>query len=249
MIEDRINKYYDSLSNTEKEIAKFIMKNRGECSQLGIVELANKCHCSKSSVLRMTKKLKFKGYSEFKYSLERNLNPHNSMDILTMQQQDIAATLKLFQQINSDEIIDIVYHADRLFFYGTGWAQRNVSIDLSRNLLSQGRLAYNIPAKTELALNVHTMTSKDALVVFALSGDVEPILPYLKDLALRDVPIISITAFGNNKLSQLTPYNLYYQARTLMPNPEVDHVSLITLHLLCDCLYRKYMIKIHENLK
>lgn len=65
-----------------------------------ITELAQSSLTSKSSVLRLTKKLGFSGYSEFKYNLRNQLNKnsqtHKTMSFAEMQDNDIEETKKTF---------------------------------------------------------------------------------------------------------------------------------------------------------
>lgn len=65
---------YDGLSTSDKEMVQYIKKNREEVISLSIVDLGERLLSSKSTVLRLVQKLGFRGYSDFKYSLEQSLH-------------------------------------------------------------------------------------------------------------------------------------------------------------------------------
>ena len=64
-----INKYYEKLNSNDLYILNYI-KNNPETSDVNITLLSKMCNSSTASILRMTKKLGFSGYSEFKYFLK-----------------------------------------------------------------------------------------------------------------------------------------------------------------------------------
>ena len=69
-ISQLLTTYYEELSYTEKQVAHYIMEHIDEAAHVNIIELANKSLCSKSTILRLCKKLKFKGYTEMQAFLK-----------------------------------------------------------------------------------------------------------------------------------------------------------------------------------
>lgn len=99
IIENLINQYYKDLNENEKMIVSYILKNKEEFKDMGIVEIAEKCHTSKSSIHRLAKKLGFSGFSEFKYNMKQaEQRPLIGNDLLELQMKDIDSTIKLFKQ-------------------------------------------------------------------------------------------------------------------------------------------------------
>lgn len=62
------------LNELDLDILNYVLNHQQEVQTLGIMQLADVTHASKSSILRMTKKLGFSGYSEFKYFLRHKVN-------------------------------------------------------------------------------------------------------------------------------------------------------------------------------
>ena len=64
---------YADLNDSEKEMIQYIKSHKQEVINMTINELAKILLSSKSSVLRLAKKLGFTGYSELKYALKKEI--------------------------------------------------------------------------------------------------------------------------------------------------------------------------------
>ena len=67
--ETSVKLHYDELTEAEQEMTRYILNNRELVSQIGIVKLGTLLLSSKSSVLRLAKKLGFNGFSDMKHTL------------------------------------------------------------------------------------------------------------------------------------------------------------------------------------
>lgn len=241
-LQQLINTYHDKLTENDLYILTVILDNQDVMQEINIVDLAKKCHTSKSTILRLTQKLGYSGFSEFKYAIKPvQQTPVTTLDYMARQKQDIDTTLKLLSQTDLTKMIETIHQAERIFGYGTGWGQQNAVKELSRNLMSCKKYMLSIPAKTEFDLNMPIITKDDLVIIISLSGDIKDLEENVKTLNMRGVPILSITSFTNNNLASLAPYNLYYQVTPLTINHKPELGSFITLSLICDSLFRKYV--------
>ena len=100
-LEGIINEHFNELNENEKAIIEYIIKNKANCQEMTIIELAKETLTSKSSILRLTQKLGFSGYSEFKYSIRKDISKKNvtgeKQDLYSLQIKDIEATKKIFE--------------------------------------------------------------------------------------------------------------------------------------------------------
>ena len=65
----RMREMYDSLSNSEKTVAKYILEDPSLVMQYNIRELAARLYVSPATVVRLSQTLGFKGYREFKQAM------------------------------------------------------------------------------------------------------------------------------------------------------------------------------------
>ena len=247
-LEALVNQYHDKLNENDLAIISYVLMYKTQCETLSIVDLAKLCHTSKSSILRLTQKLGFSGFSEFKYSLKKaSKEKAPTLNLLDLQREDMEATLKLMQQTDVATIVQKMHQADRIIGYGTGWGQQNAVKELNRNFMGCGKSMLSIPAKTEFDLNMPIITKNDFVVIISLSGDAKDLEQNIQTLNLRGVPILSITTFKNNYLASLAPFNLYYQVSPMHQTERNEMVSFITLNLVCDALFREYASYLIES--
>ncbi len=69
-----INKHYEQLNENDLYMLRYILEHKLECQDMSIIQLSKKINMSTSSILRMTQKLGFSGYSEFKFALKNELS-------------------------------------------------------------------------------------------------------------------------------------------------------------------------------
>ena len=249
-LEAIINKKYDELNENELSIVSYILKNKKETQDISITKLAEVCHTSKSTIHRLTQKLGFSGFVEFKYSIKQSIeisiDPNN--DVIEKLKNDIETTYKLFKQTEVKKIVEKIYHAQRIYGYGTGWAQLNALNDLNRNFILSGKNSMMLQSKTELKLLLSEMDSNDLVIILSKSGDGIELSEITKLLSLKKIPILSITEFKNNDLASKTDYNLYFQSSDFYDKhrENTSKKTFVTVNIVLDMLYREY-IK-YENL-
>ena len=114
--EARINQNYEKLNENDKEIISYIVTNKEQVAEMTITALAEASLTSKSSILRLTQKLGYSGYSEFKYNIQNELkegNPLNEqLNFSQMQMDDMKDTIKLFQQIDLNPLLEKIYSSN-----------------------------------------------------------------------------------------------------------------------------------------
>ncbi|MCL1944526.1 MAG: MurR/RpiR family transcriptional regulator [Firmicutes bacterium] len=242
-----INRQYLHLNENERQICHFILANKQEVASNNISCLSQRCHCSNSTVHRLLKKLGFSGFSEFKFSLKLELEQNtcedeiSSANLIEWQLQDIVATQKLCLQSDIKSIVLKMFEAKNIYGYGTGSGQHNALRELNRSLMSIGKYINIIPAKKEFDLVMPSMSSQDFIIIISLSGETEGLKPNIITLSQYKIPILSITHFNDNFLARNSSYNLYYQATVLSKTKDRDLISMLSLSVVCDMLYREFI--------
>lgn len=242
MLHELINKYAEFLTDNDYHILSYVEKEPEHVANMTIMELSQQCNMSKSSILRMTKKLGFSGYSEFKYYLkESSAKNDSSGNVFELSENDIKRTVQLFDNQDKQPIYSLIDEAETIYAYGTGWGQQNALQELSRYLLSMDKRVYLIPSLRELQVASKNMSSDDLVIIASLSGDLDEVTSDLKKISHQGVPTLSITSFKNNHLAELSTYQLYFQSTDFGFAYNVAHKSFIGLHAIVDLLVRGYL--------
>lgn len=66
--------HYKNLTENEILLFNYILDNEKYVAKMSISELSEKVHVSTSSISRFCQKIGFDGYSEFRFSVNENLN-------------------------------------------------------------------------------------------------------------------------------------------------------------------------------
>lgn len=189
-----INENYNNLNQIDTHILSYIKENLSECNNLSISDLAKKCNASSSTILRMTQKLGFSGYSEFKYFLKNDSkkDKRNYIDTVELSNQDIRQTTKVFlNNKQSNEIYELFYKAERIYAYGTGLGQRLMLEEFARCFMNVNRHVILIQGTGELKIVSNNISKRDIILIASYSGNVDKYCDSLMNLEITGVPIIS----------------------------------------------------------
>lgn len=250
-LEAIMHKHQKDLSSMDWEILGYILENEKEVMDLNIVDLGEKVHTSKSSILRLTKKLGFTGYSEFKYFL-RQSNPiitnEKQLDLMALQMRDIENTIKLAKQIDFDAVSKTIQQANTVYCYATGYSQRKVVEEFSKMLMLCDKRSIVIPVKTELDISMSMIKRDDVVIFVSLSGETESIKENILSLNARKIPVISLTKFSHNFFAEHAQFAYFYYSSSFpIQGKQHGARSLVSLSVLVDILFRKYVTYIDKN--
>lgn len=250
-LEMLMQKYQRKLSELDWSILGYILENEQAVMKLSIIELATRVHSSKSSVLRLTKKLGFSGYSEFKYFLRQSkqtITAEKEIDLFQLQNKDVANTTKLAQQTDFTPVIQAIKAANTIYCYATGYSQRKVVEEFSKMLMLCDKRSIVIPVKTELDISMSMITKDDLVWFVSLSGETDGIKENILSLNARKIPVVAVTAFSHNYFAEHAQYSYFYYS-TSFEIVGKNHIaqSLVGLSVLMDFIFRKYVEHLNKE--
>lgn len=244
-LDERIIKFGDSLTKNEMDIVEDIKKIDQQMPTYNIVELAEVLHTSKSTILRISQKLGFKGFSEFKYhfSINESTVIFNSRDLKEMMKKDINQTIKLAEATNFQPLIQLIKEARTVYCYGTGNAQKKALEEFARLLLTVDKQVVVVPTSSEFPLLLSMMSKEDILIVCSLSGNTPRIKEVVQTVGSIEIPIIGISHFSQSYLHEKADFMYYYCSSGFYdPVKQKERVSLTGLTILLDWIYREYFL-------
>ncbi|MGL5153015.1 MAG: MurR/RpiR family transcriptional regulator [Clostridium sp.] len=222
----------EKFTGTEKKIADFILEYKDEVIILSAQELGEKVESSAAAVVRFSKKLGYKGFTELKMQLAKSDNNKvyedfneiikESDSIEAMVDKTKNSTVNTIEQtyrlINMRALkgaIDGINNAKHTYLYGVG-ASGLVALDLQYKLSRiKKSCIYQIDSNIQLASAVH-ISSEDVAFGISYSGETKEIVLALKRAKENGATTIAITKNTNNTLSKVADYTLY------VPNEEKE---------------------------
>ncbi|SES06546.1 MurR/RpiR family transcriptional regulator [Salisediminibacterium halotolerans] len=248
-LEELINEYYDRLNENDMHVLKYVLNNKERSGHMGINELAEVCHASRSSVHRLTKKLGFSGYSEFRVFLKwEETQGKAEPGHIQRLESDTAATIKHLATVDFNPIIQQLADAKRIFIYASGTAQLSCAKEAQRLFAIVHTFVTVIHDSVEFETIFPAIDAEDVVIILSLSGDTPALLPQAKQLNARGIPFISITNLKNNHLAQMSPYALYAASTPAQSKQGAEIVSFVPFYIAVETLFRHYTEKIEQDL-
>ncbi|MGX7025791.1 MurR/RpiR family transcriptional regulator [Vagococcus hydrophili] len=245
-----INKNFKLLSELDKDFLAYVLENQEKIDQLTIDELSRQTYISKSTIIRLMKKLGFSGYSEFKFSLKRSKANKKlikeDVDLMKCQSADLSKTFSQLVEYDMTGIMEALAKSQIVYCYGTGFSQRKSVEEFSKQLIGCGKKVIVIPNQTELEMTLSMITAQDCIFISSLSGETKVLKDTIIELNIKKVPIISVTRPGYNFLSQHANYSLFYYMTGLGSRDGIEMVSFLTMHMVFDYVLRSYMTYDHN---
>lgn len=220
----QIKEAENSFTSTEKMIAHYILKHTFEVLDYSAQVLAEKSQTSPAAVIRFSKKLGYKGFSELKMSLARSKNDYEENIDTVVEETDDLSTLihkccqlnistvqKTYQMINDkvlNEAIELLQYADTVYLFGVG-SSSVVANDLSIKLIRVGKkVIFNSDIHVQMTF-VECMKKNDAGVLISYSGKTRGLTDIAKKLKENQIPTISITQNSKNFIAKNANINLF----------------------------------------
>ncbi|MFC6179740.1 MurR/RpiR family transcriptional regulator [Lactiplantibacillus daowaiensis] len=258
-----IRSYYPNLSNTDRKIADYIIKDPVKTAAQSISDLAAAVGVSTATVSRFVKRISFSSFRDFSRELTA-AEPLEQSKADVFQDVEKQTTFKgiaesTFASIRSslDQTSQVMTEADlkqathlllkarTIGFYGLG-GSAVAALDGYHKFVRTGiPCAHNADYDMQL-MQAAQMTAKDVAVVISHTGRNQQTLQILSTLAEHQVPVIALTSFGNSPLAKGSAVAFISVAEEINYRSE-GLTSLIAQMSIIDSLF--LMTAVHGNLQ
>lgn len=244
-LEQRLNKNYERMNESEREITRFILEHRAACAKASIGETAEACHVSRTVLVRFAKKLGFPGYRELKAMLKlerQEMQEARLGSVLDEMTGNYHKMLEDFRQRDWQQLCERMRTADRILVYGSGYAQARVASEFKRIFLPAGKTIFHIHGSDMVEALADMADSRDLVFIISLSGESEAVLRLARRLRLKGVLLVSITHMRNNRLASLCDENLYINSMSLTGKTGAAYELSTPYFILIELLFLKYQL-------
>ena len=250
-------------SQSEKQIARYILDNGEDVLSLTVKELANKTYTSPATIVRLCRKIGLEGYNDFKikYSAELQYDqrskkridvnfPYNPNDnhetiadnLAILTNEVVKDTHQLIDFDNLNTIVDLLYNAEEIDIYGFG---NSILAGLSFQH-KMVRVGKNVNLRTipgEQIFLASISNERKAAIMISYSGETGELIRFANVLKRKKTPIIAITSLGDNQLSKLADYVLHLDSREKIFSKMAPFASQISmeyiLNIVFSCIYKR----------
>ena len=224
---ERIKQGLHSLSPSEKKSATYILSDPECILTMPIAELSRKSNTSEATIIRMCRALQFKGYHELKLGIAAALSNHQTegeiyyadipddqgldqiVDYVSYStMQSLKSTISLVNTQDMEAAIQTILSSKRIAVAGVG-ASAIVAMDFEQKCKRINKWCEALTdSHTQLMTAVH-LTEEDVMLAISYSGETKEIVEAVQIARANNVPIISLTRYGNNSVQSLADIKLY----------------------------------------
>jgi DNA-binding MurR/RpiR family transcriptional regulator len=181
----RLQGAYSSLRAAEQRVADFILAHPDELIYLTVTELAERTRTSESTVVRLTQKIGYKGYQEFKIVLARDLvepateiyaaiEPGDDLATVTNKvfqanAQALRDTLEVLDEAQLQRGVDALASARRVEIYGVG-GSAPLAVDAYHKFLKLGVSAVALSDGDLMAMSSSLLGERDVALGISHTG-------------------------------------------------------------------------------
>lgn len=214
----KIKNLDDSLTNSERKIAKFVVSDPKSVLKMTLSEFAHACEVSEATAVRFIRKIGFDTFQAFKFAIfkEDIVNKSEIDDIYIVPEDSpsevlkkiTAGTIRTIQ--NTANITDLseyvklahsVRSARRIEIYGVG-SSGAVALFAQYKLTRSGYSSVAITDPHMQCISAATLNSKDLVIAISQSGSTRDTVDSLEIAKNHGVTTAAITDHRNSPLTK-----------------------------------------------
>lgn len=242
-----INSVYSSLTKSEKKVADAVLEDPEAAVFYTITDLAEKAGVGETSVIRLCRKLGFKGYQEFKLSIVQDLaSPVEQMsgeieeldDLTTIAKkitvqntQSLQNALSLLNEHKLQTIVEAMIKAEKIYFFGVG-SSGITAMDAKYRFM---RLGFNVDASMDshvIAMNAALARKEDVVAFISTSGSTKDVVDALQIAKANGAFIFCLTNHARSPITQQADAVLLGTSREMPLQGGAFSSKLAQIHLL-----------------
>ncbi len=251
---------YNSLGESEKLVADYVIKRPDDVIHYSITEFSMHCKASEATIYRLCRKIGFDGYQQFKIALARELTlPSGKFTSLeevkdfpgfvsAMFDESIGILKDTRQLLDVEQLqkgVKLILNAKRLLFFGVG---RSASIakdgSLRFAILGFHTVSYSDPhAQVMVGAG---LTKFDVVIGISHSGAIRDIVKSMEVARDTGAKTIAITAGINSPITEVADVILHCAAgKEHLGNFLNNRIGEFTI---MNVLYRSVLLKMGEKI-
>lgn len=240
-------------------IAIYLLDHLELVPSMNIHELAKSCYTSAPTIVRMCQKMGFSGFAQFKLSFQNYLvqeeyqvkADYNVAYVYENKQiseiTNIVTNLSVNAMVESThylyedlvmKIVDLLYQAERIDFYGAGLSNV-IAKDFQYRFLRSGKNCTAFSENDTMYSQAQWANKKTVAIGISYSGENENIYKIMTAAQSHGATTISFTSDKENRLSTLCEYNLYVHSIE-KPDGYIAASSRISMLHIMDIIFSVY---------
>lgn len=251
----------NSLSDKEKVVAEYILKNPQQIINQTITGLADNCNVAEATIFRLCKRLGFTGYQAFKIALAsvvvtpmENIHEEILLDdsIGTIQRKLFSShiealndTLSLMDENSLQKAVEVITQADKVDFYGSG-GSAIIAQDAYHKMIRTGIWCTHHSDAHLQVMSASLLTPQSVAIGISHSGSNKEVIDAIKIAKDTGATTIAITDYFKSPLTKEADITLFTLSKETKFRSESMASRLVQLAII-DTLYIGVSLKRNEE--
>ncbi|MCD4827595.1 MAG: MurR/RpiR family transcriptional regulator [Acholeplasmataceae bacterium] len=219
-------KYKEDLSMAERAVLDYLIENKSVLKDFSVEKIAEAAYTSPASVVRMCKKLGYKGFKDFKidfilanakvevpenkeyFDVVLAKDSHCGKTAIENNIKVLEDTLKLYDEETVSKAAELIMGARKILIFGKG-SSYLVCKDLEMKLRRINKFCIAQGESHDQLVDATFISQKDVIIFVSNSGKTKEIISAALLAKENKAKIISITKIGSSMLADLSDVVLY----------------------------------------
>jgi RpiR family carbohydrate utilization transcriptional regulator len=257
----RLQGAYSGLRAAEQRVADFILKHPDELIYLTVTELAERTNTSESTVVRLTQKIGYKGYQEFKIVLARDLveptteiyaaiEPGDDLGtvknkVFQANAQALRDTLEVLDDAELQRAVDALSAARRVEIYGVG-GSAPLALDAYHKFLKLGLRGIALSDGDLMAMSSALVGPEDVALGISHTGASRDVTDALARAKANGATTMCITHRPSSPITKVSEIVLVTAAQQTAFRSDASSSRIAQLTII-DTLYVGVAHKNHDR--
>ncbi len=244
----RVEEQEFRLNDTDDSVIEFIEMNRLEIQNISIHRIAEVLFVSPNAIMRTAKKLGYSGFSELKFSLQKEDNPSDTRtveyQVLEKLPQNIVKSIDVIDDVKTEKLITDMLNSDKILFGGIGDSVYFCEL-FGRYLRCLDKRVEYYQQIHDIEYSLRQYHKGDLVLIISASGTPQRLLSIAKKAKEQGALVYCITNFGKNPLAEICDEQLCFWGEERIVNGYnvTDRSGLMMLiRLLCEAFWKRFCV-------
>ncbi|MBM7587264.1 DNA-binding MurR/RpiR family transcriptional regulator [Bacillus pakistanensis] len=244
---------YQSLSESERYLLEYIVKNIERIPNLSIVKLSEEANVSTATIVRLMKKIGHDGFTSFKYNIKDHMNSEENVEVIDeidskiqkaikKNELEVINTIQMLNKGNIEDTIQKINDAEKIYIFARGFSEMIASeMNVKLQLLGKNSEMHNDP--NIIRVISRRLKEKELAIFVSLNGETKELVEACKNLKIQNISTITLTAGVDSSLAKLSEITLlgYKGSHSFFPDYEVR--SRLPLQVISRIILDAYVIR------
>lgn len=259
----QIQQNMQTYTTVEQKIANYIINNPEALLSMSVHELASRLDTSSATLVRFSKMLGLKGFTDLKQRISAALTKISSTESLReVEKDDSVAEIKkkvlvrmnhMVEQVNTvlddeqvEQATELIGHSENVLVFGLG-ASSLVAQDIFQKFSRIGKYCFVNQDITLMATSMTLLKENACFIAISNSGETDEVVKLSKLAESLDIPIIGITGQVKSQVATKAKVVLTPSSGESIPMRTAATMSLMAQLYVVDILFYNFVSKNFED--